>query len=78
MTETASAAAEILERERSEFEARTPRSRERFRRALNVFPGGDTRIATNFEPYPAAIERADDTSSATTARSPARVCGNVS
>ena len=59
MTETASAAAEILERGRSELEARTPRSRERFRRALNVFPGGDTRIATNFEPYPAAIERAD-------------------
>ena len=54
-----SAAAEVLEREREEFEARTPRSRARFRRALEVFPGGDTRIATFYDPYPAAIERAE-------------------
>src|SRR6266536_959679 len=58
MTETVSAAGEILLRERREFEARTPRSRELFGRALDVFPGGDTRIVTSFEPYPAAIERA--------------------
>ncbi len=59
MTGVVSAAAEIFERERKEFEARTPRSRERFRRALDVFPGGDTRSATNYEPYPATIGRAE-------------------
>jgi glutamate-1-semialdehyde 2,1-aminomutase len=59
MTAVAAAAAEILERERKEFEARTPRSRERFRRALDAFPGGDTRISTFYAPYPAAIERAE-------------------
>jgi glutamate-1-semialdehyde 2,1-aminomutase len=59
MNAVVAAAAEVLEREREEFEARTPRSRERFRRALDVFPGGDTRIATFYDPYPAVVERAD-------------------
>ena len=59
MTAVVSAAAEVLERERKQFEARTPRSRERFQRALEVFPGGDTRIATFYHPYPVAIERAE-------------------
>ena len=59
MTGVVSAAAQIFERERKEFEARTPRSRERFRRALDVFPGGDTRSAANYEPYPATIGRAE-------------------
>jgi glutamate-1-semialdehyde 2,1-aminomutase len=54
-----SAAAEVLERERRQFEARTPRSGERYRRALGVFPGGDTRIATFYDPYPVAIDRAE-------------------
>lgn len=59
MTVVVSAAAELFEGERREFEERTPRSRERFRRALDVFPGGDTRVATNYKPYPATIGRAD-------------------
>jgi hypothetical protein len=49
MSAVVSAAAQVLEREREEFEARTPRSGGRFRRALDVFPGGDTRIATFFD-----------------------------
>jgi glutamate-1-semialdehyde 2,1-aminomutase len=52
------AASETLEKERDQFEARTARSRERFERALAAFPGGDTRIATFFEPYPVVIQRA--------------------
>ena len=59
MTAVVSAAADILERERNEFEARTPRSAARFQRALDVFPGGDTRIATFHEPYPVVVERAE-------------------
>jgi glutamate-1-semialdehyde 2,1-aminomutase len=54
-----SAASDVLERETKTYEARTPRSRERFERALEVFPGGDTRVATFYTPYPAAIERAE-------------------
>jgi len=53
-----SAAAAVLEREQRDYESRTLRSRERFRRALEVFPGGDTRIATFHPPYPVTIERA--------------------
>jgi glutamate-1-semialdehyde 2,1-aminomutase len=49
----------VLERETSAFESRTPRSRERFQRALQVFPGGDTRIATFHAPYPVTIERGE-------------------
>src|SRR5262245_35359278 len=61
MAKAVSAAAEIFQRERNDFEARTPRSRERYERALDVFPGGDTRAITNFEPYPATIEFAEGT-----------------
>src|SRR3954451_19335136 len=50
-----STAADVLERERRELEARTPRSRERFERALQVLPGGDTRASTFYPPYPVAI-----------------------
>jgi glutamate-1-semialdehyde 2,1-aminomutase len=53
-----SAASAVLEREREAFELRTPQSRERFERAVEVFPGGDTRVATFYSPYPTAIERA--------------------
>jgi glutamate-1-semialdehyde 2,1-aminomutase len=49
----------VLERETATFESRTPGSRERFARALEVFPGGDTRIATFHRPYPVTIERAE-------------------
>ena len=59
MNAVVSAAPAVLERERLTFESRTPRSQERFRRALEVFPGGDTRIATFHPPYPVTIERAE-------------------
>jgi glutamate-1-semialdehyde 2,1-aminomutase len=49
----------VLERETRVFESRTPRSLERFRRAVDVFPGGDTRIATFHPPYPLTIERGE-------------------
>ena len=58
MTTAVSAAGELLERERRRFQTRTLRSRERFQRALGVFPGGDTRAVTFYEPYPVAMERA--------------------
>ena len=48
-------AAEVLDRERREFEQRTPRSRERYERALTVLPGADTRAVTFYQPYPAVI-----------------------
>ncbi len=48
-------AAQLLERERKVFEQRTPVSGERFARAQAVFPGGDTRAATFYAPYPATI-----------------------
>ena len=48
-------AAEVLDRERRAFEERTPRSRERYERALGVFPGADTRAVTFYQPYPAVI-----------------------
>jgi glutamate-1-semialdehyde 2,1-aminomutase len=48
-------AAEVLERERREFERRTPRSRDRYERALSVLPGADTRAVTFYQPYPAVI-----------------------
>jgi len=59
MNAVVSAASAVLEHERIGFESRTPRSQERFRRALEVFPGGDTRIATFYAPYPVTIERAE-------------------
>jgi len=46
MNTLAAPAERVLDAERREFEARTPRSRERFGRALKVLPGGDTRAAT--------------------------------
>jgi glutamate-1-semialdehyde 2,1-aminomutase len=54
-----SAASDVLATERNRFEARTGRSRERFERALAVHPGGDTRIATFYEPYPVVIQQAE-------------------
>ena len=48
-------AAQLLERERKAYEQWTPVSRERFARAQTVFPGGDTRAATFYAPYPATI-----------------------
>ncbi len=59
MRTVTSPASEVLDRERLEFESRTARSRERFARAAEVFPGGDTRLATFYPPYPAAIDRAE-------------------
>ncbi|MGI9657515.1 MAG: aspartate aminotransferase family protein [Gaiellaceae bacterium] len=50
-----SPAAALLKLEREVFARRTPRSRERFERARAVFPGGDTRAATFYPPYPATI-----------------------
>jgi glutamate-1-semialdehyde 2,1-aminomutase len=48
----------VLEREREDFEQRTPQSRERYERALSVLPGADTRSATFYQPYPAVIRSA--------------------
>jgi glutamate-1-semialdehyde 2,1-aminomutase len=53
-----SRAAEVLEHERREFRTRSPRSRERYERALNVLPGADTRSVTFYPPYPAVIQSA--------------------
>jgi glutamate-1-semialdehyde 2,1-aminomutase len=49
----------VLGREQETYESRTRRSAERFQRALEVLPGGDTRAVTNYAPYPVAIERAE-------------------
>jgi glutamate-1-semialdehyde 2,1-aminomutase len=54
-----SSGSRVLERETRAFESRTPGSRERFGRALQVFPGGDTRISTFHAPYPVTIERGE-------------------
>jgi glutamate-1-semialdehyde 2,1-aminomutase len=56
MSTTVSAAARILERERAEFERRTPRAAARHERAVRVLPGADTRAVTFYRPYPAVIE----------------------
>ncbi len=48
-------AVQVLERERAVYERRTPTSRDRYARAQAVFPGGDTRAATFYLPYPATI-----------------------
>jgi glutamate-1-semialdehyde 2,1-aminomutase len=50
---------DVLERERSAFVARTPISGARLDRRLAAFPGGDTRAATFYGPYPAQIDRAE-------------------
>jgi glutamate-1-semialdehyde 2,1-aminomutase len=59
MTTVASTALEVLDREREEYERRTPRSGERFERARQAFPGGDTRAATFHPPYPLTLDRAE-------------------
>jgi glutamate-1-semialdehyde 2,1-aminomutase len=59
MATVTSSAAAVLDRERQEFERRTPRSRDRFQRAVQAFPGGDTRAATFHPPYPIALDRAE-------------------
>lgn len=59
MNAVVSAASAVREREQSDYETRTPGSAERFRRASEVFPGGDTRVATFHQPYPLTIERAE-------------------
>lgn len=46
---------------RTTYEARTSRSRELFARAVKAFPGGNTRQASYWEPYPLFIERASGT-----------------
>ena len=48
-------AAQLLAREREVFAARTPVSAARFDRARKVFPGGDTRAATFYQPYPTTV-----------------------
>ena len=53
-----SSAAEVLEAERATYVDRTPKSAEQFKRRLNAFPGGDTRLVTFYPPHPAQIERA--------------------
>jgi glutamate-1-semialdehyde 2,1-aminomutase len=58
MATVTAAATEALDRERRAFEQRTPASCRRHERALESFPGGDTRAATFYAPYPVAIERA--------------------
>lgn len=50
-------AIEVLERERAAYERCTPISRQRYERARVVFPGGDTRAATFYRPYPATIAK---------------------
>lgn len=59
MQSTVSPAADVLERERTAFVARTPNSGARLDRRLAAFPGGDTRAATFYTPYPAQIDRAE-------------------
>src|SRR4051794_14997824 len=59
MASVTSAAADVLERERRELEARTPASRDRFTRALEMLPGGDTRASTFYPPYPVVIAHGD-------------------
>jgi glutamate-1-semialdehyde 2,1-aminomutase len=41
------------------YAARTPRSRALYERACSAMPGGDTRTATFFAPYPTFIDRAE-------------------
>jgi glutamate-1-semialdehyde 2,1-aminomutase len=46
-----------VEKEESEYAARTARSRELYERALAVMPGGNSRTTTFFDPYPFYIQR---------------------
>lgn len=54
-----SSARDVLERERAAYVSRTPLSGARVDRRLAAFPGGDTRAATFYPPYPAQIDRAE-------------------
>ena len=48
-----------LERAVTDYEAKTPRSRQLFEEALRVMPGGNSRTTTFFDPYPFYITRGD-------------------
>jgi glutamate-1-semialdehyde 2,1-aminomutase len=58
-TNTGATAVVRLAREQQLFGERTPRSAERYERALRVLPGGDTRAATFYSPYPVALHHGD-------------------
>jgi glutamate-1-semialdehyde 2,1-aminomutase len=45
----------MLEQEIESHESRTPKSAKRFAEALGVFPGGDTRAVTFYDPYPITV-----------------------
>src|SRR5258705_7691627 len=47
-----------LERAVTDYQAKTPRSRQLFEEALRVVPGGNSRTTTFLDPYPFYIERA--------------------
>src|SRR6266436_4050807 len=46
-----------LERAVTDYQAKTPRSRQLFEEALRVMPGGNSRTTTFFDPYPFYITR---------------------
>lgn len=48
-----------IERAASEFRQRNPRSQALFERAQGVMPGGNTRSALHFDPFPLYVERSD-------------------
>ncbi|HME94598.1 MAG TPA: aspartate aminotransferase family protein [Methylomirabilota bacterium] len=50
---------ETLERAITDFQAKTPRSRQLFEEALRVMPGGNSRTTTFFDPYPFYITRGE-------------------
>jgi len=48
-----------LERVITDYQAKTPRSRQLFEEALRVMPGGNSRTTTFFDPYPFYITRGE-------------------
>jgi len=48
-----------LERIVTDYQAKTPRSRQLFEEALRVMPGGNSRTTTFFDPYPFYITRGE-------------------
>src|SRR5216684_4938906 len=48
-----------LERAVTDYQAKTPRSRQLFEEALRVMPGGNSRTTTFFDPYPFYITRGE-------------------
>src|SRR6266849_4399451 len=48
-----------LERAVTDYQAKTPRSRQLFEEALRVMPGGNSRTTTFFDPYPFYIARGE-------------------